>query len=94
MVECCGSAGQTGQALAATGGDLVASVLTRQAESIHGKTCCVLHYNLAYYHCLLGEVAKARERLRKACKIERKLRDVAFDDPDLKAIWGDIDAMK
>ncbi len=51
-------------------------------------------FNLACYYCLLGDDAKARERLRKACKMEKQWKEAALDDPDLKAIWGDVEAIK
>jgi hypothetical protein len=51
-------------------------------------------FNLACYYCLLGDDAKARERLRKACKMEKQWKTSALDDPDLKAIRGDTEAIE
>ena len=59
------------------------------AEPIHTR-CAVLHYNLGCYHCLLGEMDKARESVRRACRANADFKKAALDDPDLKAIWGDV----
>ena len=61
-----------------------------QAEPEHGRTCSVLHYNLACYHCLLGEMKPARARLARACKMEKTWKQEARSDPDLKALWKDL----
>jgi predicted Zn-dependent protease len=63
-----------------------------QAEPEHGKTCSVLHYNLACYHCLLGEMKPAKDRLARACKMEKTWKQEARSDPDLKALWKDLPA--
>jgi hypothetical protein len=34
------------------------------------------------------------ERLRKAWGMDKHWKEAALDDPDLKAIWGDIEAIK
>jgi tetratricopeptide (TPR) repeat protein len=49
-----------------------------------------LHYNLGCYHCLLGEMDKARERVRRACRINKEFKQAALDEPDLQAIWGEV----
>jgi hypothetical protein len=59
------------------------------AEPMHTR-CAVLHYNLGCYHCLLGEMDAARERVRRACRVNADFKKAALDDPDLKAIWGDV----
>ncbi len=64
-----------------------------QAEPVHGKTCAVLHYNLACYHCLLGEMKQAKDRLAWAFKMEKTWKREARVDPDLKNIWPDISAI-
>jgi hypothetical protein len=46
----------------------------------------VLHYNLACYDSLLGELAGARKRLATACKMDGQFRAAAQDDPDLAAL--------
>lgn len=57
------------------------------AESAHGHGSPVLHYNLACYHCLLGELDAAKERLARACKEHPPFKAEALDDPDLAALW-------
>lgn len=57
-----------------------------EAEPLHGKRSAVLHYNLACYHALLGELDIARERLRRACKLAPKFKQEALADPDLAAL--------
>ena len=60
-----------------------------EAEPMHPASA-LLHYNLGCYHCLLGEMEKARERVRRACRVNADFKKMALDDPDLKAIWGDV----
>jgi hypothetical protein len=47
----------------------------------------VMHYNLACYECLLGDMAVAKGRLRHAFKLDPKLRLRALDDEDLQTLW-------
>jgi len=70
-----------------------AKAVLLQAEPVHGKTCAVLHYNLACYHCLLGEMQQARDRLSQACKMGKTWKREARSDPDLKALWNDLPAI-
>lgn len=63
------------------------------AEPLHGTSCAVLHYNLACYYCLLGDMPEAKRRLSVACKAADTWKTAALDDPDLKAMWHDIAAM-
>ena len=58
-----------------------AKAVLLEAEPMHGERCEVLHYNLACYHCLLGELPEARERLRKACRMDRKWKTPPGSDP-------------
>lgn len=57
-----------------------------RAESHHGQTCGVLHYNLACYYCLLGDFPEAERRLARALAMDENWRTVALDDPDLRAM--------
>ena len=66
-----------------------AKAVLLQAEPIHAK-CAVLHYNMACYECLLGDIPEARRRLAVACKMGKEWKTAALDDPDLKAIWDDV----
>ena len=63
-----------------------------RAELLHGKTCGVLHYNLACYACLLGDTKEARRRLTKACKMNPEWKTAALDDDDLRALREDLSA--
>lgn len=69
-----------------------AKTVLLEAEPRHGESG-VLHYNLACYHCLLGELAAARARLRQACQLGKEWKKAARQDTDLKAIWDDIRSM-
>jgi predicted Zn-dependent protease len=57
-----------------------------QAETHHGKTSAVLHYNLACYDSLLGSLASAKSRLARACRMDGQFKAAANDDPDLVAL--------
>jgi len=52
----------------------------------------IFHYNLACYMCQLGELEKAKVRLRRAFKLDPGLRVMALDDGDLKPLWEGIAA--
>jgi hypothetical protein len=64
-----------------------AKAVLLEAEPRHGKSG-VLHYNLACYHCLLGELEEAKARLNRACKTGKEWKDAATTDPDLEALRG------
>ena len=65
-----------------------------KSESMHGESSAVLHYNLACYACLLGDMDEAKSRLSTACKMEADFKTSALDDPDLSAMWDDIADLK
>ena len=69
------------------------AVLLR-AVPLHGKTCDVLHYNLACYECLLGNLPEAKCYLKTAARKDKQWKIEAMDDPDLKALWPEIKLMK
>lgn len=56
------------------------------AEKVHGRTSAVLHYNLACYDSLLGEIASARVRLDTACRMDKRFKMEGALDPDLQAL--------
>lgn len=60
-----------------------------EAEPRHGRESAVLHYNLACYDALLGDVASARERLAHACRLDKRFKVESRRDPDLAALWRD-----
>ncbi|HIG30433.1 MAG TPA: tetratricopeptide repeat protein [Verrucomicrobiales bacterium] len=51
-------------------------------------------YNLACYACRLGRIEQAREWLETACRKgdAKSIRDLARKDPDLQALWEDLEA--
>ncbi len=48
----------------------------------------LVDYNLACYYCLLGDLAEARRRLKRACAREPEWKAEAASDPDLAALHG------
>lgn len=58
---------------------------------MRGGKDATLHYNLACFYSLLGDVGEAKRRLSIACKESEKWRKAAVDDPDLKAVWSSFD---
>lgn len=63
-----------------------AKAVLLEAEPRHGKKSALLHFNLACYYALLGDVPTARERLARACKLDVRFKDEALTDPDLEAV--------
>lgn len=57
------------------------------AEAHHGATSPTLHFNLGCYESLLGDQAEARRRVGIACKMDKKFKALALDEPDLKGMW-------
>lgn len=62
-----------------------AKAILLQAEPRH-RGVALLHYNLACYHSLLGELGDAKVRLRRAFKLDPELKEGAGEDPDLTAL--------
>jgi Flp pilus assembly protein TadD len=65
------------------------TVLLR-AEPLHGRASAVLHYNLACYYCLLGELDPARQALATACAMHPDFERAAREDTDLKGLWEEL----
>ena len=63
-----------------------ALAVLREAEPLHPKVG-VIHFNLACYHCLLGDLPAAKRRLERACRIKPDWKKTALEDPDLKELW-------
>lgn len=61
----------------------------RIAEIHHGGTSAVLHYNLACYDSLLGDLESARARLETACRMEPRFKAESATDPDLARLRAD-----
>lgn len=70
-----------------------AQAVLRRAEPRHGETCAVLHYNLACYACLLGDMDEARRRLVRAFAMNADWKAEALQDRDLQAMWSEIEAI-
>lgn len=62
------------------------TLLLSGPETLHGEP--VFHYNLACYECVLGNLDLARAHLEKSIVLDKKFRDYAETDPDLKALRG------
>lgn len=60
------------------------TLLLNGPETLHGEP--VFHYNLACYECVLGNLDLARAHLEKSIVLDKKFRDYAQTDPDLKAL--------
>ena len=45
------------------------------------------HYNLGCYDAALGNIEDAQAHLRASFKLDRKFRDFARTDPDLRSLW-------
>ena len=46
------------------------------------------HYNLGCYDAALGNIEDAQAHLRASFKLDRKFREFAKTDPDLKPLWN------
>lgn len=73
------------QALRELGRIREAKAVLLRAEPQHTE-CAVIHYNLACYDSLLGNIKHARRRLALACEISPEWRTIALCDPDLRAL--------
>jgi len=61
------------------------SILPR-AQAIHPNDLRIA-FNLACYACVSGRIVEARERLGKAIKLNKEIRQFALDDEDLRPLW-------
>ena len=48
------------------------------------------HYNLGCYDAALGNLEDAQAHLRASFKLDRKFREFAKTDPDLKTVWNSL----
>ncbi|WP_221031283.1 tetratricopeptide repeat protein [Actomonas aquatica] len=67
-----------------------AQQVLREAEPQHGEGCAVLHYNLACYACLLGDLKEAWRRLLRAIDLDASFYESAQSDRDLEPLWDEI----
>jgi len=63
------------------------------AEARLGSGHAIIHYNLACYHCLLGETDEARRRFAESCRLDASFKKIALDDPDLQSMHAEIVAL-
>jgi predicted Zn-dependent protease len=68
--------------------DEARSVLLNGPSALHTEP--VYHYNLACYECMLGNLECARAHLEKSVQLDKKFRDYAKSDPDLKALRENV----
>lgn len=48
------------------------------------------HYNLGCYDAALGNIEDAQAHLRFSFKLDKKFREFAKTDPDLRAVWDSL----
>jgi predicted Zn-dependent protease len=58
--------------------------LLKGPATLHAEA--TFHYNLACYECALGQLGLARAHLEKSFTLDRKFREFAKTDPDLKPL--------
>jgi tetratricopeptide (TPR) repeat protein len=58
-----------------------------RAEALHGAGSALLHYNLACYHCLLGDKPEARRELDAAIRLDESFAAAAREDTDLAGLF-------
>ena len=66
-----------------------ARAVLKKAAEIHPNVALIA-YNLTCYTCLMGELAEARELLKRAVGIDGQFRKLALDDPDLEPLWAEL----
>jgi predicted Zn-dependent protease len=50
----------------------------------------IFHYNLACYSCVLGQIDTAREALHRSFALDKRYRDFARADHDLKPLHAEL----
>ncbi len=63
------------------------TLLLSGPETLHADP--TYHYNLACYECRLGNFDLARVHLDRSFQLDKKYREFAKTDPDLKALRSD-----
>jgi len=53
----------------------------------------LIHYNLACYACVLGELEDALDLLKRAFALDQNLTGLAANDTDLQPLWNDLEAL-
>jgi len=60
----------------------------------HHDSDSTIHFNLACYACLAGDLPLARKRLARACALEPKKLERALKDSDLEPLWAELGKFK
>ena len=66
-----------------------AESILMEALKVHPNEA-MIHYNLTCYASVAGNIEVAKERWKETLKLDKNLRLLAFEDPDLKPIWDSI----
>lgn len=66
-----------------------AQQILRKAVDVHQHDAR-MHFDLARYTCAAGRIREAKRYLQAAIVLNRGVRDLALDGPDLKPIWDSI----
>ena len=66
-----------------------AKVILLEAVERHPKEP-MIHYNLACYDCVMGDVEVAKAHLQHVFKMSPGVRLMALEDEDLKAVWDSL----
>jgi predicted Zn-dependent protease len=64
-----------------------ARVVMLEASEIH-PNAPLIHYNLACYACVMGQMESAKQLLNTALEMNPHLKLRAINDPDLEPIFG------
>ncbi len=48
------------------------------------------HYNLGCYDAVLGNIEEAQAHLRVSFRLDKKFREFASTDPDLRPVWDSL----
>ena len=70
-----------------------AEAILLRAQAIHPEDPRIA-FNLACYACVSGRIVEARDRLEKAIKLNKDIRQFALDDEDLKPLWDWIGGLE
>jgi len=62
-----------------------AEAILQEAERTHPREPAI-HFNLACYACLRGDLAEARRRVDQAIALDKSFRESAATDPDLEPL--------
>ncbi|CAN5523053.1 hypothetical protein BH09VER1_BH09VER1_50450 [soil metagenome] len=72
-----------------TGSIHAAQQILLKAVAVHQRDAR-MHFDLARYTCAAGQTDEAKRYLQDAIILNRGVRDLALDGPDLKPIWDSI----